>query len=115
LFHRDAAGWGPAHPHEELILRKAAPVIDLPGILLHLTADGPDTLRRKSERYARLWAEQRMAVHYTAPFWKPLLSASFRLLRDFIFRAGFLDGRAGWEIAWSDACYTYNKYRLTQR
>jgi glycosyltransferase involved in cell wall biosynthesis len=89
LFHRDAAGWGPAHPHEELILRKAAPVIDLPGILLHLTADGPDTLRRKSERYARLWAEQRMAVHYTAPFLETFVECQLSLVARLHLPGGF--------------------------
>ena len=115
LFHRDAAVWGPAHPHEELILRDATPVVDLPGELLHLTADSPSTLKRKSDRYARLWAEQRRAHQYIAPFWKPVLSAAFRWLRDYLFKAGFLDGRAGWEIAKIDAFYTFSKYELTRK
>ena len=115
LFHRDAAVWGPAHPHEELLLTDATPIFELQGELLHLTADGFSTLKRKSERYAQLWAEQRRAQQYIAPFWKPMLSAAFRWLRDYVFRAGFLDGRAGWEIARIDAAYTYDKYFLTRR
>jgi glycosyltransferase involved in cell wall biosynthesis len=114
LFHRDAAVWGPAHPHEELILVDATPIFDLQGELLHLTADSPSTLKRKSDRYARLWAEQRRAHQYIAPFWKPVLSAAFRWLRDYLFKAGFLDGRAGWEIAKIDAAYTFRKYNLTR-
>lgn len=114
LFHRDAAAWGPAHPHEELLLTDATPVIDIKGELIHLTADGPSTLERKSMRYARLWAEQRRKQQYIAPFWKPVLSAAFRWMRDYLFKAGFLDGRAGWEIAKIDAAYTYSKYRLTR-
>jgi len=115
LFHREMARWGSGNPHEELSLQPGTRIVDLDGLLLHLTADGPATLRRKSERYARLWAEQRKADKQIAPVWKPLLSAAFRWLRDYVFRAGFLDGRAGWEIALIDAAYTYNKYALTRK
>ncbi len=115
LFHRDVARWGPAHPHEALILRSGTPVVDLLGVLLHLTADNPITLSRKSERYARLWAEQHKAQHDIAPFWKPMLSAAFRWLRDYILKAGFLDGRAGWDIAMIDASYTFTKYYFTRK
>jgi (heptosyl)LPS beta-1,4-glucosyltransferase len=62
-----------------------------------------------------LWAEQHKAQHDIAPFWKPMLSAAFRWLRDYILKAGFLDGRAGWDIAMIDASYTFTKYYFTRK
>jgi hypothetical protein len=40
-----------------------------------------------------------------------LLRAAFRWVRDLVFKGGFLDGKAGWIIAYENARYTYLKYR----
>jgi len=115
LFHRSVAQWGPGNPHEELLLQPGTVVGRLQGPLLHLTAANAEVLRRKGERYALLWSEGRGRQGGGVPVWKPALRAAFRWLRDYLLRGGFLDGRAGWDIARIDAGYTYRKYWLARQ
>jgi hypothetical protein len=46
---------------------------------------------------------------------KPWLSAGWSWINGYILKAGFLDGRAGWQIARMNAFYTMRKYQQLLR
>jgi hypothetical protein len=44
-------------------------------------------------------------------WFRVLFSPAFKFIRNYLFRLGFLDGRAGWTICHIAALETYWKYR----
>ena len=77
----------------------------------HDTARSAEEYRGKLDRYARLFAEQRVAAGKRAGVLAPWTHAGFYLLKNFIVRGGFLDGPRGWQYHGLHARYVWNKYR----
>lgn len=112
LFDRRRFRWNADEVHEGLRGDPGATEGRLPGLVLHFTADSRAELAAKGERYGRLFAGKlrRQGRH---PSWvKVWLNPPARFLRDYVLRAGVLDGAAGLAIAWEAARYTHLKYRL---
>lgn len=63
----------------------------------------------KADRYSTLNAE-RLRDQKRGSFWRGLLSAKVIFWRNYIFRLGFLDGRAGFAIALGNFVGTFYKY-----
>ncbi|MFM8686424.1 MAG: glycosyltransferase family 2 protein, partial [Bacteroidota bacterium] len=66
-------------------------------------------LRQQSDRFATI-AHALLRANRTSAWRIPLLRAIFKFCRDYFFKLGFLDGRAGFIIAYHNARYTYLKY-----
>lgn len=103
--------WGGRNPHDQVILEPQIMIVDLHGPLLHYSYDQPHELRIQSEKFARIAARERLAHGSKSLAW-PLPRAAFRWIRDIVIKRGFLDGKAGWKIAYENARYTYLKYSL---
>lgn len=100
----------PAQVHERLDLRgKRIERVD--ARIEHDTARSADEYRGKLDRYARLFAEQRLAAGKRAGALAPWTHAGFYVLKNFIVRGGFLDGPRGWQYHALHARYVWNKYR----
>ena len=110
LWPKDRGAWGGQNPHDRVVIDSDLPFKDLAGPLLHYSYDTPGELRIQSEKFAAISARERRAKGSVSPSW-PLLRAAFRWVRDLVFKGGFLDGKAGWIIAYENARYTYLKYR----
>lgn len=65
---------------------------------------------RKLARYAALWAEGRAALGKRAGFLDLYTHPLFYLLKNYLVRGGFLDGRAGAVFHLAYAGYTHSKY-----
>jgi glycosyltransferase involved in cell wall biosynthesis len=108
LWRRDQARWAGIDPHAALEV--AGTVGKLRQDLLHHTADTLGRQVAKTVGYADDFAQQclqrgrRVSVLdlYTHPTW--------RFLRGYVFRLGFLDGWQGYAIAWLMAFYTFLRY-----
>jgi (heptosyl)LPS beta-1,4-glucosyltransferase len=100
----------PAQVHERLDLRGKR-VARVAARIEHDTARNADEYRNKLDRYARLFAEQRLAAGKRAGVLAPWTHAGFYLLKNFIVRGGFLDGPRGWQYHALHARYVWNKYR----
>jgi (heptosyl)LPS beta-1,4-glucosyltransferase len=101
----------PAQVHERLDLHGKR-VARVAARIEHDTARNADEYRNKLDRYARLFAEQRLAAgeacrHVFAPW----THAGFYLLKNFVVRGGFLDGQRGWQYHALHARYVWKKYR----
>jgi glycosyltransferase involved in cell wall biosynthesis len=110
LFRRDRSRFAGGKVHERVEI--VGEVQPLNGDLYHHSfRDAADHWAR-CEKYARLWAETQFEQGLKPMPGSALSHAAARLLRAFVFRAGFLDGALGWRIAKFSARETLLKYSL---
>jgi glycosyltransferase involved in cell wall biosynthesis len=110
LFRRAEARFTGGRVHEKLEIAGRPPL--LPGELHHFTYTDPADRARRSATYARLWAE---SAHEARRRTWPGIGAShatLRFVRGFVFKRGFLDGAAGFDVARGNAREVALKYRL---
>jgi glycosyltransferase involved in cell wall biosynthesis len=109
LFRRDQAHWGgDAFVHEKI--ECAGPVATLRGDLHHYPYDSLAAQQRKITVYAELFAQQRAEAGVTASPLGIIARSSWRFVRAYIFKAGFLDGFPGLVAAILTAHYTFLRY-----
>lgn len=77
----------------------------------HDTARSEAEYRGKLQHYARLWAAQKHREQRTAGALAPSLHAAAYWLKNYLLRAGFLDGRGGWRYHACHARYVFDKYQ----
>lgn len=111
LFNRKAVNWDDAPVHERLIKPGEATVQKINGYVLHKTVKSPGEYKRKMEQYAVLNATKYQQAGKKATWVKLNLSPVFTFINYYIFRLGFLDGRAGYTCARITAWYTALKYK----
>jgi glycosyltransferase involved in cell wall biosynthesis len=112
LFRRGRARFAGGKVHERLEI--SGSVRSLKGELFHHSfRDAADHWAR-CEEYARLWAETQAEAGATVSVLAPAMHATFRWLKGYVLRRGFLDGRLGWRIALFSAREVYLKYQLLQ-
>jgi glycosyltransferase involved in cell wall biosynthesis len=110
LFRRSRAKFVGGRVHERLEI--AGRILPLRGELYHYSFRDTADHRERCRRYARLWAEDKFeAGKATGPL-SPWAHASFRWLRGYLLRGGFLDGAPGWRIAEVCAWEVFMKYQL---
>ena len=76
----------------------------------HVPVRDLDEHYRKLARYAALWAEGRAALGKRAGFLDLYTHPLFYLLKNYLLRGGFLDGREGAVFHLAYAGYTHAKY-----
>ncbi|WP_346237561.1 glycosyltransferase family 2 protein [Niabella insulamsoli] len=114
LYNKNETRWNLSEVHEKLDgggFRKTM----LRGALRHFTADSIASYQKKMDGYARLSAKKYRDQHKKIGWGKTLLSPLFNLVKNYIFRLGILDGKAGWDIAKAHFQYTRNKYLYLRR
>jgi glycosyltransferase involved in cell wall biosynthesis len=112
LFDRRKFEWSCDEVHEGLRGLEPLPIGNLTGCIRHYTVDSHAQLAAKTQRYSVLFAEKLRRQRRRPTWLKVWLNPAFRFTRDYVFRGGMLDGRAGLVIAWESARYTHLKYRL---
>jgi len=111
LFRRDHAHWGGPAVHERLILHDPQALVGfLRGDLLHYSYYTVEEHYVRATKYADLAAQAMHASGKKAHWWNIAFSPAFKFVRNYMFRLGFLDGRAGWTICRIAALETYWKY-----
>lgn len=99
LFDRRTARWEGAHVHETLALAPGTPITLLNGDLLHYSYHTIADHLERIERYSDLHARKMLAEGRRAGPVKRWLSPVAKFLQGYVLQAGFLDGRAGFDIA----------------
>lgn len=110
LYPTALSGYNNHLVHESVIIPKGIEVICLEGKLLHYTYNTMAEYLAKSVKYAEAWAEQRAMAGQSASIGKAVLKSFGRILRDYIVKGGFLDGRAGFMITALTMQEVFNKY-----
>ena len=108
LFRAGAWEMEPRAVHESLILKGRSERLN--GLIEHHTYRNWEDQRKRSKRYARLWAEEH-AKHKQAGLTDAFTHACLRFIKGFLFKRGFMDGVMGWKIAIANAHEVYLKYR----
>ncbi|GAC1311649.1 MAG: glycosyltransferase family 2 protein [Mucilaginibacter sp.] len=110
LFNRKVVKWAETLVHETLILPENVRTKKIHGCLHHFSAKDLAEYDDKGVYYARLSAEKYFRAGIKANAVKLYISPVFGFLKNYIFCLGFLDGRAGWDIAKANIRHTYRKY-----
>jgi glycosyltransferase involved in cell wall biosynthesis len=115
LFNRRSVNWNEAAVHEELAMPEGTKVSILNGYVLHYTATDLEKYRAKLSKYAELNAKKYFEQGKRTGSLKKYAAASFSFIQNFVFRAGFLDGKAGYQCAMLTAGYTFDKYKNLEK
>jgi glycosyltransferase involved in cell wall biosynthesis len=108
LYNKIQTQWTDVPVHETLIATTTQLV---KGKLIHYTYKSKAAFAQKVERYAILYAQRFKQQNKSASFIKLYLSPLFSFIQNYIFRLGFLDGTAGFTVAWLNAKYVQLKYK----
>lgn len=111
LYRKSMGRWQGAHIHETVKMNPGARIELLPGDLLHYTVrDAAEHHRMIGERYAPLGARKMFEQgRRTSPL-KIATIGPATFIRNFILKAGFRDGLAGFSIARFAAHHAFLKH-----
>ncbi len=109
LFDRRNVHWT-GKIHETLTLPPDTPVIHLEGDLLHYSFYTPEEHKRQMEKFAELSAEEAVEKGKKAKYLSAYLHSGWKFFRDYIIKAGFLEGCDGLAICKTNAYGVWCKY-----
>jgi hypothetical protein len=112
LFHRQTGKWNAHDVHEEIEFSEPVSITKLNGFLWHHSYTSETDHRQRLEKYAALSAEQMRKSGKKGTFIKLWLSPLFGFIKNYIFNAGFLDGKEGYQFARNEMMYVKKKYRI---
>lgn len=115
LWQRDNGQWGGTNPHDKVVLQKGVIPQHLNGDILHFTYQSEAGFDLQSDKFARIAGEAMFQQGKNPGIFPPVWRAIFRFVRDYFFKLGLLDGRAGLIISRGNARYTYLKYALLRQ
>lgn len=113
LFPKDVL-WEGAYVHEELNLKDYS-VQELSGELHHYSYYDTKDHRARADKYSVLTAQKMNAKGKKAGPLKPYISAIAKFISVYFIKLGFLDGKAGWNIARISAASNIVKYKELRR
>lgn len=113
LFPKDVL-WEGAYVHEELNLKDYS-VQELNGKLHHYSYYDTKDHRARADKYSLLTAQKMNAKGKKAGPLKPYISAIAKFNSVYFIKLGFLDGKAGWNIARISALSNIVKYKELRR
>ena len=111
IYHKKIGHWNRQAVHEDVEFTEPVQIKKLSGLVLHHSYQSTKEHEDTIDKYAKLFAEQKMKENKTVPFFKAYLSPLFGFIKNYIFRTGFLDGYAGWQFALIEMKYTFRKYQ----
>lgn len=110
LFDRRKAIWTGLDPHDYILMNPGCRVIRLKGDLLHWTVRTKEDQRAKTEQFARISAKFYFERGIKPGLGSAVLHSAWRWFREYCIHLGFLDGKAGWQVAGFSALYVWRKY-----
>jgi glycosyltransferase involved in cell wall biosynthesis len=111
LFNRQVVQWDDALVHEQLLLPSSVKVHKIRGRLHHYTAPDIQAYNQKLDGYAALVAAKYFAKAEKGAGLKLYFSPAFSFLKFYILLGGWMDKKAGWQIAIAHARYSFKKYK----
>ena len=115
LWRKGAARWADVSIHELVEVAPGSRVERLAGDLLHYTIRDRAQHLRTIERFTTLSAEALLREGKGSQAWKRFVAPGVAFLRSYVLKAGFLDGRAGWDVCRLSAYATWLKYDKLRR
>ncbi len=116
LWNMQKGKWGGKNPHDKVVMNANSKIEFLNGNILHYTARTPELYIMQMEKFSTIAAQSMIEEGMKSNLLKAYFSGSFAFVRSYILRAGFLDRKAGYEIAIGYSRYTRMKYlKLLQK
>lgn len=111
LFDKRLGHWAGTNPHDKVEMNAKTSTARLDGDLLHYSYYTVEEHLERARKYAGIAARAMHQQGKRGAWWRIWLSPASKFIRNYILKAGFLDGRAGWTICRISALETYWKYR----
>ncbi|MBX9586385.1 MAG: glycosyltransferase family 2 protein [Gammaproteobacteria bacterium] len=108
LFRREKAQFTNVLVHESLQVNGTTCSVKSP--LIHLAFKDFNEVLAKMDQYSSLGAQHQFAAGKSASFAKALIRSLWTFFRGYLLRLGFLDGKAGFQLAISNAEGCYYRY-----
>ena len=113
LFRRGRARFSDDMVHERVIADGKIEMLSLP--IMHETFVDLEDLVDKMNRYSTHGAQQLQREGKSSSLVEAIARALWAFFRTYVLRAGFLDGREGFMLAWATAEGTYYRYAKLMR
>jgi glycosyltransferase involved in cell wall biosynthesis len=110
LFDRRKAEWTGLDPHDYILMKPGSAVERRKGVILHWAVASKEEQRRKTESFARISARFYFDHGIRPGLGSAVFHSVWRWFREYCVLLGFLDGRAGWQVAGFSALYVWKKY-----
>ncbi len=108
LFRREKAQFTNALVHESLQVNGITGSLKSP--LIHQAFKDFNEVLAKMDQYSTLGAQNHFASGKSASFYKAITHSLWTFIRGYFIRLGFLDGKAGFQLALSNAEGCYYRY-----
>ena len=111
LFNRELIFWNSDEVHESLVMPADSDIVTVHGQVLHKTAASVNHFEIKMRNYAKLSADKYFHNEKKSGTLKMYFAATFSFVKNYFFKLGFLDGRAGFDCTRIISLYTFLKYK----
>jgi len=113
LWNKQKGKWGGKNPHDKVVMNANSKLKFLKGDMLHYTVRTREEYKAQMEKFSDIAAVSMKEEGIKSSLLKAQLSGTFAFIHSYILRAGFMDGKAGYEIAIGYSKYTRMKYQKT--
>lgn len=110
LWDSNKGKWGGLNPHDKFEMEEGSSLGSLDGHLLHYSFYTKDEFKIQMRKFAKISAQAAYDQGKKAGFWNLFLNPLAKFISGYFVKAGFMDGKAGFEIAIYNAYATYLKY-----
>jgi glycosyltransferase involved in cell wall biosynthesis len=110
LWNRNKGEWKGVNPHDKFELNSNATEKFLTGDIWHNTYPDKAALLSQVEKFANISAQQLKQHNILFLVFKMIFSAPFRFIKNYFFKLGFTEGKAGWEICYHQSREVFLKY-----
>lgn len=110
LWDRRKGNWGGQNPHDEFIIEKNTRTAVLSGHLLHYSFYEFSEHLKQIRRFTDISSRAAFEKGKRSNWLKIISSPTWKFIKGYLLKKGFMDGKAGWQIAYWSAYATYLKY-----
>lgn len=112
IFDRRFVNWTGGQVHETLSIPDDFETVRIDGDLYHYSFYSEAEFRRQTEKFAHMSAEDAIAKGKKGTVFEAYFHCFWRFVRDYVFKAGFLDGKIGFRIGLINAKSVFLKRKL---
>ena len=110
IIKKDKARWGGVNPHDIIVMDPGSKTKYLKGDLLHYTYYSIEGHIQQQDKFSTLAAKAYFDRGKKSTMFHVVTRPFFKFLRDYILKAGFLDGSRGFMVCYINGLYAFLKY-----
>jgi glycosyltransferase involved in cell wall biosynthesis len=115
LWQKGVGAMAGTNPHDKLAFYDSRQkTILLKGYLFHDAYESVEAYKQRNRHFAEIASEALYQKGIRPKWWNRYGNGWFRLLKGYVFKLGFLDGKMGWIIAYGSMKEVNLKYKLLE-